>query len=179
MRCGRQPSIILSRLEDLMANALSQSLPFLKPLNAARTDLACLILRLSLAAIFIYHGLDKVTGQNNEWGANWMAKLIEAPASTSQRTPLMTTVQLGVAYGELVGGMALALGLFTRLAATIMIFIQGAAISLALSNQIFSPTKGGGGEYNFALIAMCVAVLFLGAGRVSFDWLFGRTTPPT
>ena len=34
-----------------------------------RNTLVPLVLRLALAAIFIYHGLDKVSGKNNEWGA--------------------------------------------------------------------------------------------------------------
>jgi len=30
-----------------------------------------LILRLALGAVFLYHGLDKVTGEDNAWGATW------------------------------------------------------------------------------------------------------------
>jgi uncharacterized membrane protein YphA (DoxX/SURF4 family) len=37
--------------------------------------LAPLVLRIALAGIFIYHGLDKITGKDNDQGAAWAAAL--------------------------------------------------------------------------------------------------------
>jgi uncharacterized membrane protein YphA (DoxX/SURF4 family) len=47
---------------------MSESAPIQKTLVA-------LILRLSLAAIFIYHGVGKISGPGNEWGAAWARNL--------------------------------------------------------------------------------------------------------
>jgi uncharacterized membrane protein YphA (DoxX/SURF4 family) len=40
----------------------------------AKNTLAPLTLRLALAAVFIYHGTDKITGHFNDWGASWAAE---------------------------------------------------------------------------------------------------------
>jgi uncharacterized membrane protein YphA (DoxX/SURF4 family) len=37
----------------------------------AKNSLAPLILRLALAAVFIYHGVDKVLATGSDWGATW------------------------------------------------------------------------------------------------------------
>src|SRR5260221_9968921 len=84
-----------------------------------KNTLVPLLLRLSLAAIFIFHGLALVGGPENGWGANWM-KAGEAPPPP---------VQLAVAWGELVGGIALAVGFLTRLAAIGIIAIMAGAIA--------------------------------------------------
>jgi uncharacterized membrane protein YphA (DoxX/SURF4 family) len=82
---------------------------------------------------------------------------------------LVYSVQLLVAWGELVGGIALLLGLLTRLAALGLIVIQVGAISTVTWEQGFSAAGGAGYEYNLALIAMCLAVLAVGAGAWSLD----------
>src|SRR5712671_5512222 len=73
----------------------------------SKTILSPLLLRGALAAIFIFHGLNLVGGPDNDWGTHW------APESMSQPPP----VQAAVAWGELLGGVALAFGFLTRLAA--------------------------------------------------------------
>ena len=60
-----------------------------------RFTLVPLLLRAGLAAIFIYHGLDMV---QKDGGAGWNPSLSRPE-------------QLAVAWGELLGGIALALGM--------------------------------------------------------------------
>ena len=157
-----------------MFKAFFRPAPFATPHPSLAVDLASLALRAALAVIFIYHGLDKIQGEGGAWGTNWLARLIHvspgAAAWSGENTPLFAAMQAVVAWGEVVGGCALGLGLLTRLAACGMVPIQLAAISLAYSFRALSPIRGGGSEYNMALIAMCVALVFLGSGRVSFDW---------
>jgi putative oxidoreductase len=133
------------------------------------------ILRAGLAAIFLYHGLgQKILPEGAQWGANWLMVMFDAPAASLEESPALTAVQLGVAWGEVLGGLALALGLLTRLAACGLILIQGAAAYFTLLYQPFSLTKAGGPEFNLVLLAMCAALLILGSGRFSVDWLLQR-----
>jgi len=46
----------------------------------AKTTLAPLILRLALAAVFIYHGLDKILPRANYWGTAWASEAEKAQA---------------------------------------------------------------------------------------------------
>jgi uncharacterized membrane protein YphA (DoxX/SURF4 family) len=82
--------------------------------------------------------------------------------------------QLAVAWGELLGGIAMALGLLARLAALGLIVIQAGAIWTVTYALGFAMDAGPGYEYNIAIIAMCVALVFLGGGRLSVDHLFRR-----
>jgi putative oxidoreductase len=83
-------------------------------------------------------------------------------------------IQLLVAWGELVGGIAMLLGCLTRLAALGLIVIQVGAIATVTWAQGFSAAGGAGYEYNLALIAMCLAVMALGGGSWSLDGMLRR-----
>src|SRR5262245_23717701 len=104
-----------------------------------KADLAALLLRLGLAVIFLYHGVDKITGKGNDWGASWATKLWLDNPNVQRLGPdgdpvtpgvIFPAVQLLVAYAELLGGAALAVGLFSRIAAVAMIIVQAGAIWL-------------------------------------------------
>src|SRR5690606_14971744 len=94
-----------------------------------------LVLRLGLALIFIYHGLEKILGSQHHWGTSWATRMwIDNPATGQVGTEvpgmLFPAVQLLVAWAELLGGVALLAGLFSRIAAIAMIVIQLGAIWL-------------------------------------------------
>jgi uncharacterized membrane protein YphA (DoxX/SURF4 family) len=182
-------------------------------------EMAPLVLRLALALIFIYHGLEKVAPRANEWGASWATnfwkKQAEPPAEViaklSEYTPgqkkmesykgeqvvmarditrtvynldkasppmgLGThAVQLAVAWGELFGGAAMLLGVWTRLASVGLVVIQIGAIALVTGFRGFSFTEGGY-EYNVALVAMCVALILTGSGPWAVDRIKYRSKP--
>ncbi|MCS7046766.1 MAG: DoxX family protein, partial [Gemmataceae bacterium] len=93
-------------------------------------------------------------------------------------------VQLAVTWGETVGGAALLFGFLTRPAALGVAIIQVGAIILVTGKRDFidintlpahlqpmALTFHVGYEYNVALIAMCLALCFSGAGRLSLDFL--------
>jgi uncharacterized membrane protein YphA (DoxX/SURF4 family) len=80
--------------------------------------------------------------------------------------------QLAVAWGEFLGGIALLVGLLTRLAAAGEIIIQVGAIFSVTAYRGFSLERGGGAEYNLALVAMCLALLVMGGGAWAVDSLF-------
>jgi putative oxidoreductase len=136
----------------------------------AKNALVPLLLRLTLATIFIYHGLDLVYGldlaggrdPDKEWGAHWDKRPDAPPAP----------VQLAVAWGELLGGIALAFGFLTRLAALGIIAIMAGAIATVHWPNGFD-IRQGGFEYNFAIIMMCVCLILGGPGPFAVDRFFG------
>jgi putative oxidoreductase len=127
----------------------------------SKNVLVPLLLRLALAAIFIYHGLDLVGSEGNQWGANWM-KAADAPPAP---------VQLAVAWGQLLGGVALAVGFLTRLAAIGIIAIMLGAIALVHWQYGFD-NRQRGFEYNFAIIVMASCLVLGGPGPIAVDRVF-------
>jgi putative oxidoreductase len=127
--------------------------------RVAKNTLVPLLLRAGLAVIFIFHGWDKVGGQGHEWGTSWNRALPQYQ-------------QLLVAWGELVGGAALALGLLSRLAALGLAVIMGGAIYTVHGQHGFSAPMGY--EYNFALLVLCLAVIVGGPGNLAIDRFFRR-----
>jgi putative oxidoreductase len=148
----------------------------------SRINAVSLVLRLGLAVIFLYHGSTKIA---HEGGADWVTTFYGQQAERTEGDPARSRphatevpaslsfagTQLAVAWGEFLGGLALLLGLLTRLAALGLIIIQIGAIYLVTAPRGFSLERNGGYEYNLALIAMCLALVVVGAGRWSLDWV--------
>lgn len=141
----------------------------LKDLFKSHIHLGSFLLRLGLACIFIFHGVLKAVQGG---GSAWHPTLTEA-------------TQLAVTWGELACGFSFLFGLWSRFAALGIVIIQVGAIiierwRLDFINTDFLRTIHAtptGVEYNFALITMCLAVLAIGSGMVSLDYLFfGRKT---
>ncbi len=179
---------------------------------------APLVLRLALAAIFIFHGSQKVFGPRAGLGAAWATeewgpqRLIPAGLLTRidqiqdsglneevknrfkselassyvrEAPPVPDSLnwyaaQYAVAWGELLGGIALLFGFLTRLAALGLIVIQVGAIWTVTAAKGFSFAGGGGYEFNLALLAMCLALVVMGGGTWAVDRFFRRRTsdPP-
>jgi putative oxidoreductase len=129
---------------------------------AART-FAPLLLRAALAAVFIFHGLEKVKPDTG-FGWSWADNMPGAPQVLINARPL----QMLVAWGELLGGVAVALGILTRIAALGLTIIMVGAILTYTGQHGFSAV-GQGYEYNFVLILVCAALVLLGPGSFSLD----------
>lgn len=127
-------------------------------MDLLRNHIAPLILRLGLAAIFLYHGWDKVSqGGGTKWAGESYPPYVQFP----------------VAWGEFLGGIALAVGFLSRFAAAGIIVIMVGAIVQVHGAKGFSLAEGGF-EYNFALIVMSAAVILLGSGAFSLDYMMWR-----
>src|SRR5204863_510301 len=98
-----------------------------------------------LATVFIYHGLPKIQAAH---GTAWMN-----PAAN-----MSPVVQAIVAWGEFLGGVAVALGLFTRVAALGFIVLMVGAIATVHAPKGFSAAVGGY-EYNFVLMLAAAALV--------------------
>ena len=123
--------------------------------TAAQRSVVPLLLRLGLAVIFVYHGWDLVGGENHNWGTNWNPSL---PAAA----------QAAVAWGQLLGGIALALGFLTRAAAVGIAIIMIGAIATVHWPHGFD-NRHQGFEYNFAILVMCAALIVGGGGTWAVD----------
>jgi putative oxidoreductase len=139
-----------------------------------KPDAASLVLRLGLGAIFIFHGFLKIAYGSTIWNPDLPAWL-----------------QVAVAWGETIAGVAFLAGFLSRLAALGIIVIMVGAITSVTGKLDYVPMENNpdwngvnlvatGYEYNVAIIVMCVAVILLGSGMVSLDHiLFGRKKAPT
>ncbi len=132
-------------------------------------DRALLVLRLVLAAIFIYHGYGKVF-QMGFAGVTGMFTKIGAPLPTIT-APLISII-------ELLGGFALLFGAFTRVAAFLLACDMLGAIIFVHAKNGFSSGKGGI-ENVLGNLGMAIAVALLGAGLYSLDAMLARRNSKT
>jgi putative oxidoreductase len=131
------------------------------------TDLGLLILRLVVGLTFAGHGAQKAFGWWNGPGlAGWRGAIGHMGF---QPVELFLALSIG---GELVGGLLLALGLFTPLATMMLVGQLVVIISKAHLPRGFWSTSGGY-EYPLTLAASVVAITFIGAGSVSLDRAVG------
>jgi putative oxidoreductase len=127
------------------------------------TDLGLLILRLVVGLTFAGHGAQKAFGWWNGPGlAGWRGAVTHMGF---QPVELFVVLSIGA---ELVGGSLFALGLFTPLAAMILV-----AQSVVIISKVHLPkgfwNTNGGYEYPLTLAASVIAIAFIGAGSVSLD----------
>jgi putative oxidoreductase len=131
------------------------------------TDTTLLILRLVVGLTFAAHGAQKAFGWWNGPGLEGWQKIIGG--MRFQPAPLWTLVSIGA---ELIGGLLIAIGLFTPLAATALI---GQSVVIILKAHLPNGfwNKAGGIEFPLALAAGVLAILGVGPGAYSADRLIG------
>jgi len=126
--------------------------------TADRIDLALLLLRLIVGVVFIVHGGQKLFSFGFAGVTGFFAQSgVPLPAITG---PLVTLV-------EFFGGIALVIGLLTRLAALgLAVDMIGAILLVHGRNGFMLPT---GYEYALTLLVLNIALIIAGAGRYSAD----------
>lgn len=130
-------------------------------------DTALLLIRLAVGATLAAHGTQKLFGWFQGHGITGTAGFLE---SLGFRPGNAYAWLLGGA--ELVGGLALAIGMLTPLAATVVSAVMvGAIVAVHRDKGFFS--QAGGYEYPLALAVAAVATAFAGAGRYSLDHVLG------
>jgi putative oxidoreductase len=151
-----------------MAEATSHYyVPALGKIYSAVSDYAEPILRIALGAILIPHGLQKLFGAFGGLGFAGNAALFD-------RIGYTPGVFWGTLVGctELIGGILLVLGLFTRLAAAAVLIFMLVAMKFTSAKGFF--WTGGGMEYSL-LIGICALFFVIrGGGRCSLDHMMGR-----
>lgn len=121
-------------------------------------DIGKLVLRLALS-FMLFHGVHKVlTG-------------IQGIKYLVTKTGLPEALAYGVYWGEVLVPLLILVGFFTRISAFFLSCTMGFAIYLAHSENILALGKTGGPliELPALYLLMGIALLFLGAGKYSFD----------
>ena len=138
-------------------------------------DLALIVVRIALAWIFIYYGAAKLFGAFPQSGGTH--GIHETAIFMSQGAHLRPGEFFAVLAGvtELGGGIAMALGLFTRLAGLALFGDMVMAIITVTGSEGFNPsTSGTGYQLNVAIAGLALVAALIGAGRFSVDALIAR-----
>ena len=134
-------------------------------------DWALLAVRIALAWIFIYYGAGKLFGSFNGPGIHRTALYF---SQTAHLHPGGLFAVLGglIEFG---GGVALALGLFSRLAGVALFGdMVMAMITVTWATGINSVSNPPGYQLNLALAVLALVAALLGSGRFSLDAVVER-----
>lgn len=137
-------------------------------------DLATLVVRMALAWIFIYYGAAKLFGAFPASGGPH--GIHETAIFMSQGAHLRPGELFAVLAGvtELGGGIAMALGLCTRLAGLALFGDMVMAIITVTGTEGLNPTSGTGYQLNLAIAGLALVAALIGAGRFSVDALIAH-----
>lgn len=121
------------------------------------SDWGLLVLRLTIGAIFIYHGMQK-----------WQM---------ADATALMTTLK----FVEPILGIALLVGVLTQYAALGLGVVMLGAIYMKMTgfgqsalNPLGTFAGQGGWEFDLMIFAGCVVLFLMGAGKMSVDAMVSK-----
>src|SRR5206468_10076443 len=132
-----------------------------------RMDLALLALRLVVGLLFAGHGAQKLFGVLGGGGLEGTAEMFDG---IGLRPGHLHARAAGTA--EFMGGLLLAVGLFTPFAAAAVIGVMTAAVITVHAPKGIWNTNGGY-EYNLVMVAVAFALAGIGAGAWSLDNAFG------
>jgi putative oxidoreductase len=131
-------------------------------LNRLR-PMAPLVLRVIIGGLFVWHGIDKfnagigmVEGMFEMWG-------VPLPGITA---PLVAVV-------EIVGGLALIVGLMTRPVAGVLSIVMFGALVFVKLDMGLIPMDAAGAEVDLAYLAGLIALMAFGPGPYSADSMMG------
>ncbi|MBP0725730.1 DoxX family protein [Bacillus sp. RG28] len=126
-------------------------------------EIGALVLRLVLGITFFIHGFAKFQG-GIENVAGWFSSM-----------GLPGFMAYAIATIELVGGIALILGLGTRVISTLFVFVMlGAIIKVKLAAGFMGDGKTAGYELELVLLAIAVYLVVCGSRLFSLQNLFGN-----
>lgn len=123
------------------------------------SDFGKLLLRLMVGGLMLFHGIAKING-----GIDFIINKV-----TQEGFPEF--LAYGVYIGEVVAPLLIILGLKTRFASFIVVLTMAFAIYLVHANDLFEITKTGAWaiELQMMYLLSALALMFLGAGKLSFD----------
>ena len=127
--------------------------------NQSMKSIGVGLLRIHFGVILLAHGWLKVSIFTVDGTVNYFASI-----------GLPAVIAYLVIFGELVGGLAIILGIQTRLASLFTVpIVLGAAIMNSGNGWLHS-ANGGGWEYAASLTVIAVAITLMGSGNfLSFN----------
>ena len=121
-------------------------------------------LRIAVGLVFLMHGGQKLF----VFGAGGTADILDKLG-----IPLPLIAAAIVITVELLGGLAILLGVFTRLAGALLVFEMAVAILVArLHGGFFAPY---GYEFELTLLMACLTFALIGPGGSSFEEIWRRS----
>ncbi|HMR33169.1 MAG TPA: DoxX family protein [Geminicoccaceae bacterium] len=154
-------------MTDTTMGSTPLAMPALGRLYAALSPLTLPLLRVTTGLLLMPHGAQKLFGALGGYGLSGTGQFFE---SIGYSPGVLWALVVGTV--ELFGGLALALGLATRIAAALAFVVLVNAVLFHLPN---GPFVGDGG-YELALLWAVAALVFAvrGGGRLSLDRVLGR-----
>jgi putative oxidoreductase len=139
-------------------------------LAGTNADWVVAIVRIVLGLVFFAHGAQKMLG----WYGG--AGLSRSMQTFTEQLHLPAPLAFLVIAGEFFGGIGLAVGLFSRLAAFgIALTMVGAIATVHFRHGLFlnwfGNKEGHGYEYHLLAIALALVVIVKGSGAFSVDRL--------
>jgi len=135
------------------------------------SDVGLLILRVAMGIIFLVHGWPKLNPNSPMKGTAGFAGFLK-----QMGVPLPGFFAWVVALLETVGAVLLVLGLGTRILGVLFAINMLVAIFVAKRRVMkvgFMAQQATGWEFDLALLAGALALLFTGAGSIALDPLLG------
>jgi putative oxidoreductase len=130
-------------------------------------DVALLVLRVIVGALFVGHGTQKVFGWFGGHGPTGTASFFEG---LGLKPGLPLALLAGAA--ELVGGLLLSFGLFVPVAALLLVGVMATGtVAAHWKNGLW--VSDGGFEYPLVMATVAFAIAALGPGSISLDDVFG------
>ena len=142
----------------------------IESLTGTHADWVVGIARIVLGTIVFAHGAQKTLGW---YGGVGLAGSMRA---FTEHLHLPSTLAFLVIAGELFSGIGLIVGLFSRIAALVIVLTMVGAIAtvhfrFGLFLNWLGSRKGNGIEYHLLAIALALVVVVKGAGAFSLDHL--------
>jgi putative oxidoreductase len=142
-------------------------IPALGPLYQRFSPCVEAALRIALGAILIPHGCQKLFGW---FGGAGLAKFATIFETIGYKPGLFWVIVVGLT--EVLGGLLLVLGLFTRVAALAVVIFMLNAIYVTSAKGFF--WTAGGFEYSLLILFVALYFLLRGSGGCSLDRKLGR-----
>ncbi len=143
----------------------------LENIFAPFSDWGLLILRLAAGIIFLVHGWPKLNPNSPMKGPAGFGGFLK-----QMGVPLPIFSGWIVALLETAGAVLLILGLGMRILAfmfAVDMFVATFVAKRGMMKVGFTAQQATGWEFDFALLAISLALLFTGAGRIALDPLLG------
>jgi len=142
----------------------------IESLTGTHADLILTVARIVLGIIFFAHGAQKLLGWFRGPG------LTSSIHTFTEHLHLPPVLAFLVIAGEFFSGVGLIVGLFSRIAALVIVLTMVGAIAtvhfrFGLFLNWFGSQEGDGIEYHLLAIALAMAVVVQGAGAFSLDRL--------